>query len=491
MLPAFLFCQWLATAAASEIFSAGPLHDRFEMTLDPGVQRTEIAGPLFYRTEAEHQHQWALPPLLSRTVNLKIDSTEFDFLYPILTYDRYGTEYRLQLLQWLSFSGGETLDQEETDRFTLFPFYFQQRSDNPDRNYTALFPLYGTLKNRLLRDEIEFVLWPLYAKTVRGRSMIPGQAPGPREYTTYNYLYPVFHVRRGENLRGWQVWPLAGHETRTAITHTNHWGDPETLPGHRKLFILWPFYFNQRADLGTDDPKHLHALLPFYSRLRSPQRDSTTIPWPLGLTITQDREKKYTEVGAPWPLIVFTRGEGKHTSRVWPFFSRSGHDTLQSDWYFWPVYKYNRIQSDPLDRERTRILFFLYSDLIERNTATGTALHRRDLWPLFTYREDHQGKERLQILSLLEPLLPGNRGIERNWSPLWSLWRSERNPQTSATSQSLLWNLYRRETSPDLKKCSLLFGLFQYQSGSDGRRWRVFYLPFGRSENEPDASRSP
>jgi len=39
------------------------------------------------------------------------------------------------------------------------------------------------------------------------------------------------------------------------------------------------------------------------------------------------------------------------------------------------------------------------------------------------------------------------------------------------------------------KKCSLLFGLFQYQSDQDGRRWRVFYVPFGKGKT-PRAAES-
>ena len=27
---------------------------------------------------------------------------------------------------------------------------------------------------------------------------------------------------------------------------------------------------------------------------------------------------------------------------------------------------------------------------------------------------------------------------------------------------------------------TLLFGLFKYQSGPDGKRWRVLYIPFGK-----------
>ena len=80
-------------------------------------------------------------------------------------------------------------------------------------------------------------------------------------------------------------------------------------------------------------------------------------------------------------------------------------------------------------------------------------------------------------MRLLEPAVPNNRGIERNWSPLWSIWVSENNPQTGASSQSFLWNLYRHETTPGAKKCSLLFGLFQYQSDAEMKRLRLFYIP--------------
>ena len=39
---------------------------------------------------------------------------------------------------------------------------------------------------------------------------------------------------------------------------------------------------------------------------------------------------KYREWDAPWPLIVFARGEGKTTTRVWPLYSRAHNATLES-----------------------------------------------------------------------------------------------------------------------------------------------------------------
>ncbi len=139
--------------------------------------------------------------------------------------------------------------------------------------------------------------------------------------------------------------------------------------------------------------------------------------------------------------------------------------------------RYDRYHADPLEQERTRILFYLFSDLTEKNTATGAERQRVDLWPLFTWHREFNGNRRLQILALVESALPNNRGVERNWSPLWSLWRSENNPRAGPTSQSLLWNLYRRDTTPASKKCSLLFGLFQYQSDAEMKKMRLFYVP--------------
>ena len=145
------------------------------------------------------------------------------------------------------------------------------------------------------------------------------------------------------------------------------------------------------------------------------------------------------------------------------------------------------MNSPSLERDRTRILFFLYSVVNERNLESHAALKRVDFWPFFTFRRDFDGRQRLQALSVMEPFFPSNKSIERDYSQLWALWRAEKNPKTGAASQSLLWNLYRRDTAPQSKKISLLFGLFQYQSSAAGRNWRLFYVPLGGAKSAPAA----
>ncbi len=458
-----------AQVVGADSLDAGLLYDDFNLTLAPG-HRTEIAGPAFYFEEKETQKQWALPPLWSDTRDSATDSEEMDFLYPLLTWDRFGTEYRFQIIQLFSFTGGQNQKENLQRRFTLFPIYFQQRSPDPALNYTALFPIYGHLIGRPLnmRDDIRFVLFPFYSKTRK------------RDVITDNYLFPLFHLRHGDGLQGWQVWPLIGHEQKTLTYKTNLFDTVEAVVGHDKWFALWPIFFDNNLGLGTTNLSSEFAILPAYDQFRSPLRDSTSVLWPF-FNFIDDREKKYHEWEVPYPFIVFARGEGKTTSRVWPFFGRSHNAIQSSDFYAWPIYQNRHLVSDPLDRSRLRIFFFLYSDVIQNNTETGKHLRRVDFCPFFTWHRDYNGDQWLQILAPIEPFLPNNKSVERNWSPLWSLWRSAHTGSNTVASQSLLWNLYRHDRAADGEKFSLLFGLFRYKSGVDGRQWRLFYIPLGKS----------
>ncbi len=451
------------SARAAEWSHAGPLFDDFSLTLTEG-RRTEALGPLFYSETSDTQKTWGLPPLCWHLRDTATELEKFDFCYPIFTWHRYGTEYRWQMFQLFSFAGGGNRPASAARRFTIFPLYFQQRSADPSQNYTALLPFYGHLKNRIFTDELFFVMFPLYCQSRKAGVV------------TDNYLFPFFSRSHGVGLSGWKILPLAGQQHKEPTTRDIGFGDVETVPGYDRRFVLFPLYFHQRSGIGSDNPAEETALLPLFSLLRSPLRDSTTLLWPLFTHITE-REKKYSEWQLPYPLIVFARGEGKTTTRVWPLFSHAQNAHQESTFYLWPAYRKARAHGETYDRSRLRLFLFLYSDTQQKNLATGKAGRRQDFWPLFTRTVDYNGNDRLQILAPLEPILPFSDSVEREYSPVWSLWRTEKNPATGAASQSLLWNLYRRDTTPASKKVSLLFGFFQYQSGLKGATTRWFYLP--------------
>ncbi len=455
--------------ALAQVSEDGPhfglLYDHFSLTLREG-NRTEAIGPLFGREQTETSSLLSISPVFSLYRDSSVDATESDFLYPLLSFDRFGPEYRFHLFQVIAFSGGESLQGGEKKRTTIFPVYFRQEAPDPDDSYTAVVPFYGRLKNRLFRDRVYFVMLPLYLQTEK-RGMI-----------TDNYVFPLFHRRHGAGVTGWQFWPFVGKEHKEVITTTNHWGDAVVSPGYEKFNLLWPIYFNNTVGIGTTNEQKQLIVLPFYGSLVSSNRVYKGYGFPVGFTHIIDREKKYEERGMPWPLIIVADGEGKRTRRLFPFYSRAITPTLRSDFILWPIWKYNALTAAPLHRERKRILFFLYSDLVERDTVRDTALRRRDLWPLFTWRKDHQNNERLQILSILEPVLPNNKSIERMYSPAYAIYRQEQNGTNGDQSRSFLWNLYRSERRRETRRTSALFGLFQREKNPEGTKWRVLFVPF-------------
>jgi len=470
-----VFLSATSSLCSTNIVGFGPLYDHFKLTLADG-ERTEMLGPLYYKEDVGTSSLLGIPPLFSLYRDPAIEQTEWDFAYPIMTFDKFGKEYRFQLCQVIAWSGGEGMKSGgDKKRTTLFPIYFQQRGPLPEDNYTAVFPIYGHLRNRIFRDEIFFILVPGYLQTIK-RGMV-----------TDNYLFPIFHRRHGAGVNGWQFWPLYGTEHKVITASTNNWGDTEIVAGHDKRSVLWPFYFKNTIGIGSTNATKQFVLIPFYTSQDSPARVSKSYGFPLGYTHTIDHEKQYEERGAPWPFIVFAHGPGKETSRVWPFYGKAKNNTLESDFYLWPVYKYNALRGESLERERTRILFFLYSDLVERDTTNNTAFHRRDFWPLFTWKKDRDDRSRLQVLAPLEPLLPTNKSVERSYSPVWSLWRQENNPRKNASSKSLLWNLYRSEERPEYSRQSVLFGLFHREKTAGRTHWRLLFIPFNTGEkNNPD-----
>ncbi len=436
-----------------------------------GEQKT--IGPFYKFEEGSESRMWAIPPLLSHETWKGVEAEEWDILYPLVTYDRFGSEFRLQLFQSFSFSGGINQESERTKRLTLFPFYFQQRSEKADNNYTALFPIYGHLENRFFRKEIDFLLFPLYLRSEKSA------------FETRNFLYPFFHTRRGKHTRGVQFWPLFGWENKEISTGRNILKEEVTEPGYRKSFIFWPFYFRNELDLGGANPINERMILPLYRQSLSPARDEYSFLWPLGHYVV-DREKDYVEWGFPWPVVEFARGSGKTSNRIWPLFGNRKTANRENQFTLGPLYRKNKRTTEEGQTERSRVLFFLYSDTRETDLETGNRRSQRtDLWPLFTAEKNSQGQEFFQFPAPLEPLLPGNTSIKRNFSPLWSIWRRESDPVNQTSRQSFLWNLYRKETVRDQTKISLFMGLFQYESSADQREWRVFHLPPIRSKIRP------
>ncbi|MBX3734594.1 MAG: hypothetical protein KF791_18615 [Verrucomicrobiae bacterium] len=467
-------CGWLSLslvlAAAGPAWTddwldAGPFASSFPTLWESGW-RQEGLGTLAWWQETPERISSGLAPLLSYEYSPVLDRERFDLLYPALTWRRSGGESRFQLAQVITWI--HTGQQDEQDSYihrTVFPIYFEQRSVSGTNDYLAVLPFYGHLRNRLFRDEIEFILFPIYSRTRKGAVV------------TRNYVYPVFHLRAGPGLAGWQFWPLYGAQEKEITWQTNLFGDRVLSPGSNARFAVWPLFSHQRAGLGTTNEVLQTHLLPFYAIVRSPARDQTTVIWPL-FTRTEDRVAGYVEWGAPWPVIGWANGPGKTARRVWPFYGNIQAGTSRRNFLLWPVYLHRHIEDTAFERDRWRSFFFLYDDTLLRSRETGEYRRETGVWPFFSWRHDPTGREQLRVPALLENFVRNREALDRNYSPLWSVYRSERDPAKGAASQSVLWNFFRRDVTASEVRTACLFGLVQTRRGADGdRHWRLLWLP--------------
>ena len=466
----WVLASWgVSSAMPAEIVSsapiqAGPLFTEFPTVWESG-RKTEILGPLAMWETTADERNWAVYPLMSYQAAPIVEVEEFDFLYPLFTWRKQGTESRWQLFQFLNFAGASYQSEDPVVRRTVFPFYFQQKSRSRTNDYLAVLPFYGHARNRVFRDEFDFYMFPLYLKSRKG------------ELVTKNYVMPFVHTRHGPGWDGWQVWPFFGTERKQVGWATNHLGDRVVSPGGEKLFVLWPFFFDEKVRLGTDQAVTNFAVLPFFSRQRGTNIHQTSILWPF-FSRTEDRAKGFVEWGAPWPFIGWADSTNKTARRFFPFYGVAKAPGVEARLVMWPFYTHRKAEDGAMRRDRWRMAFFLYDDVRLQSNTDGRFRRERALWPFFVWKRDLEGRERLQILELFETFFRNRESVQRNYSPLWALYRSESNPSTGSASESVLWNLYRRDESPTRVRTSSFFGLIQTLRGEDGRRhWRWFWLP--------------
>ena len=122
--------------------------------------------------------------------------------------------------------------------------------------------------------------------------------------------------------------------------------------------------------------------------------------------------------------------------------------------------------------------FIFIRDVTEKNTETGADKQRAGFVAVFHLAPRFQ-RQRTPANSRAARTDGAEQPRHRAQlvAALVAVARRRTIPKPARASQSLLWNLYRHDTTPDSKKCSLLFGLFQYQSDAEMKRLRLFYIP--------------
>jgi hypothetical protein len=381
-----------------------------------------VLGPLVsYEKENEETHLTVRPFLFS------YDSPRTcSFLFPL----GKSTEESAYLVPVYS----RHKRSEEKWDISFFPFFYGQ---DGERCYGGVFPFYGKLYNRFRRDEIGFVLWPLY-----------GYSTGDGTTKT-DVAWPFFSFYKGYQ-EGFKLGPLYGQR---------RWGEDR-----QSMFVLWPFFIRDERGLKTDLPMKSTFVIPFYMHSESPRSEYTGVLWPF---FTYKRVEDRVEINAPWPFFSHSSGteEEYGSFSLWPFYSKSTSKKDEVTNIMWPFYKEAERHLGDLTWTQKRILLLNKSEVDDR----GRFLN---IWPFFEYRARDEKRD-----FFFPSILPWrNKGFDRIIRPLITLYEYRRDEEK--TVSSTFYGLYTKEQEGKAWKRRFAF-LFEMKRDENGTGFQVLSGLFG------------
>jgi hypothetical protein len=448
----------LATGCASvkSERNLAPLFSEYS-TAGGGVEREALGGIFRIRQSRPGGPwtQWALRPLVIQDREAGGDKLT-RFLTPLGSVVDHGDEYIWQLIPVTRYERHRTSDgQIEWTLLTLPGIYWSKRADG--RIVRAWFPFGGVAEDFLSWDRLEFVLFPIWARTERAGMV------------TQHVLWPFFSWTNGPGGPSGRFWPFYGRSAYEGRYDRRFW--------------LWPFFSKYENNLhaAPGGQSSLWMFWPFFGRMTRGTYQESTVLWPF-FGYGSDPATGFYTIDAPWPLVERMEAPRDDVSRTrfWPFYSHYHGDGLDSTWYLWPIINVAREEYERSVKNRVYVIPFWQS--WKRVDEDAGVFRYTKLWPLFQ-SEGRELSDRHFAFPALNPLWRSpefdemyawiwelwTRDVnydlvrERSWL---GLWRREKDAAEDRRSFAFLWarRAYRTETE-SVRETSLLFGLVRWRSG--------------------------
>jgi len=399
---------------------------------------------------------FAVRPFYSRTV---VEEGQIrDYFWPLYSRKEFKEEKTSRALAFWWTHQFDAQDESPRDRNWLLPFYFQGRDVN-GQSYFALFPLGGTINEFLGRDEIAFVLFPIF-----GKSRI-------NDVKTTSVLWPIYSHTRGTGIARDRVFPI--------------YGQSELEGKYEKKFILWPFWTSADYFYPGNAGK-AWILFPLYGQARMEQEKTVwVIPPFFRFTKGEKQDKLY----CPWPFVQKLESESRSKFYIWPLWGRDERTAGPSRRTFllWPLLWSTQTQDAHSVKTSRKALPFFYQEFRVQKSEVGGQESVTDsssgpqakvsnywkIWPLMSWQREG-GESRFRMLELWP--LKNTAPLERNWTPLWTLYK--RTDREGVVRKDVLWFGWHSESEPavDRKEWSLLKGLLSYKREADAQSVRILYF---------------
>jgi hypothetical protein len=404
--------------------------------------------PFYDNIETEQGSFFAVRPFYSHTV---VEEGQIrDYLWPLYSRKEFKDEQTTRALIFWFTHKFDSKDETPRDRNWLLPVYFQGRDVN-GKGYFALFPLGGTIKEFLGRDEIMFVLFPAY-----GKSRI-------NDVKTTSVLWPIYSHTRGEGIERDRVFPIYGKSV---------------LEGkYEKKFVLWPFWTSAEYFYPGDSGKSW-ILFPLYGRSKM---DHESTYWVLPPFFRFTKGDKQDRTFCPWPFFQKMKSERHSKFYIWPLWGEDQYAAgpTQRDFLLWPLLWSEKTEEARLLKTHRMALPFFYqgSSFLREEGVPEDKLPRVSfywkIWPLMSWQ--HEGDvSRFRMLEFWP--IKDSAPIERNWAPLWTLYKRTNND--GVVRKDILWFAWHSESEPVAERTewSLLKGLVAYKKDADARSVRLLYF---------------
>ena len=181
----------LSSASACRFTNLGsetalwPIIDTYEAPEGRSAE-TDVFGPILESSVDAESQTFALRPLFVATTHPRQNKEDVKFVWPFGQYVSTPMESFVRVFPIYSNRTWLTGDGWQRDWFVL-PLF--AGGTTPTRgSYFAFFPFGGTLKGQLARDEINFILFPIYSDTRVG------------ETNSVNVLWPIISVSKGPGM---------------------------------------------------------------------------------------------------------------------------------------------------------------------------------------------------------------------------------------------------------------------------------------------------
>lgn len=394
-------------------------------------------GPLLEYTRTPDLRDLRIRPLLWLVARREPLEERAEVLFPIASLRREPGQRSARLLL---FSG--QVGDAPSERFTLFPLIFWRR-DLEHGGRLGVLPFFLRQNDLFGFDELETVAFPLWLRvrsegverrfhpfpfvsTVRGAAA--EAAPAAAALPDDAGAAPPDAAASASGVR---IWPLFGFTD---------------IPGReRTRYVLWPFWIDQERWVPGYGPERRRVRLPLWAALDGEWR--TSRGWGVfAHTHTVDRRLGSEAIGSPWPLVLRERplGESRwRTFRVAPFWGRSDDGRVRSRFWLWPLYRATDQDEDDFHARRRDLFLVLGRAQWQWDEASGRRESLQTLVPLLR-NVVRDGRASGQVPSLVDALVPRNRGVLAMWAPLWGLVRWQSRPD-GRLDWSLLWGLVARE----------------------------------------------